>query len=86
MVGKSAAYFKTLPISFLSFFIHGIFEILGYFVGAIAGGILSVSIIRKHYNQPKFKNLLWDVFLLTALAFILIVVGAVVEVYVTPVL
>ena len=83
---RAAAYFKALPVSFLAFFVHGIFEILGYFVGAIAGGILSVAIIRKHYNNPHFPTLVMDVIMLILLSVGLIVVGAFVEVYVTPVL
>ncbi|MFO7872768.1 MAG: stage II sporulation protein M [Candidatus Undinarchaeales archaeon] len=83
---KAAMYFKALPVSILSFFVHGIFEILGYFLGAIAGGILSVAIIRKHYESPHFKRLLWDVILLLTLASALIIIGAGVEVYITPIL
>src|SRR3989344_1449460 len=73
---RAAAYFKALPVSFLAFFVHGIFEILGYFVGAIAGGILSVAIIRKHYNNPHFPTLVMDVIMLILLSVGLIVVGA----------
>lgn len=83
---KTVHYFKALPVSMLSFFVHGIFEILGYFLGAIAGGILSVSIIRKHYESPHFKRLLMDVVLLLVLATGMIVLGAAIEVYITPVL
>ncbi len=81
---KAAAYFKALPVSFLAFFVHGIFEILGYFIGAIAGGILSVAIIKKHYLNPRFRVLLLDVIILIIAATLLIVFGAFVEVYITP--
>ncbi|HIJ98790.1 TPA: stage II sporulation protein M [archaeon] len=81
---RTVAYFKALPISFLAFFVHGIFEILGYFIGAIGGGILSVAIIKKHYNNPRFNVLLWDVLLLILISAGLIIFGAFVEVYITP--
>ena len=83
---KAAAYFKALPISFLAFFVHGIFEILGYFIGAIAGGILSVAIIKRHYRNPHFSVLLRDIIVLLLLSAGLIILGAFVEVYITPVL
>ncbi len=83
---KSIVYFKVLPVSFLAFFVHGIFEVLGYFVGAIAGGILSVSLVRRHYMSPHFNRVLLDVVLLFGLALILIVIGAFIEVYITPAL
>ncbi len=86
LAGTLAVYFKSLPISFFAFFAHGIFEVLGYFVGAIAGGILSVAIVKRHYTSPHFGILLKDVILLTALSAVLIIFGAFVEVYITPLL
>jgi uncharacterized membrane protein SpoIIM required for sporulation len=83
---KTTKYFTAFPISFLSFFVHGIFEIVGYFIGAIAGGIFSVAIVRKHYNTPKFKKIAVDVGLLMAIAIVLMIVGGLVEVYITPLL
>ncbi|MAF88992.1 MAG: stage II sporulation protein M [archaeon] len=83
---KSAFYLKELPFSFMSFFLHGIFEIVGYFAGAVSGGIFSVAILRGMHKTKHFKTILKDVlfFLLLAIAFI--VIGAVLEVYVTPLL
>ena len=86
LAGKLTSYFTAFPISFFSFFAHGIFEVLGYFIGAIAGGILSVAIVKKHYTSPHFNVLVKDVVLLTMLSAGLIIFGAVVEVYVTPLL
>lgn len=83
---RTAIYFKTLPLSFFGFFTHGIFEILGYFVGAIAGGIFSAAITRKHYKSKYFRRIVMDVSLLILLAIALIVFGAFIEVYITPVL
>ncbi|MDP7282029.1 MAG: stage II sporulation protein M, partial [Candidatus Undinarchaeales archaeon] len=83
---KTAAYFVAFPISFLSFFVHGIFEIVGYFVGAIAGGIFSVAIVRKHYNRPEFKRIAVDVGILLVVAMGLMLIGGVIEVYITPLL
>ncbi|MFH1424749.1 MAG: stage II sporulation protein M [archaeon] len=83
---KTATYFTGFPISFFSFFVHGIFEVLGYFVGAIAGGIFSASIVRRHYRTKHFTRVIMDVGLLLGLAIALIIFGSYIEVYVTPLL
>jgi len=86
MFAKTTAYFTVFPFSFTAFFVHGIFEVLGYFLGAIAGGIFSVAMVKKHYNSPYFKRIITDVsaFLFAAIIFILI--GGYIEVYITPLL
>ena len=86
VASKTTSYFTAFPISFLSFFVHGIFEIIGYFVGAIAGGIFSVAIVRKHYNRPEFKRIAIDVGIFLMVAIGLMVVGGIIEVYITPLL
>lgn len=86
MFDKTAIYFTAFPISFFAFFVHGIFEVMGYFIGAIAGGILSASIVRKHYRSNHFFRILLDVGLLLGIAIALIILGSYIEVYVTPAL
>ncbi|MFH1056779.1 MAG: stage II sporulation protein M [Candidatus Micrarchaeota archaeon] len=58
---------------------HGIFEISSYFIGAIAGGILSIAIMKSAYKKPFFKYLVEDVVLLAGMAFLLLLVGAFIE-------
>lgn len=66
---------------FLGLIPHGIFEITAYLVAALAGGVLSVSIMRSSNKKPFFKYLLEDIALLTLLSIVLLVIGAVVEAY-----
>jgi uncharacterized membrane protein SpoIIM required for sporulation len=86
VASKTGTYFTAFPISFLSFFVHGIFEIVGYFLGAIAGGIFSVAIVRKHYNRPEFKRIAVDVGIFMLAAILLMIIGGSIEVYITPLL
>lgn len=86
LFSKTTTYFKVLPISILGFFVHGIFEMMGYFMGAIAGGILSVAIVRKHYDSPYFKRVVMDILIFTLMSIALIVIGAYIEVYLTPII
>ena len=63
-----------------------LFRSLAYFYGGLAGGIISVAVIKKHYKDEKFSHILFDVseLLIISLAFLL--VAAFIEVYVTPLL
>ena len=83
---KFASYFNVISVGLLRYVLHGIPEILAYFYGGLAGGIISVAIIKKHYKDEKFSHILFDVseLLIISLAFLL--VAAFIEVYVTPVL
>jgi len=69
---------------FFTYLIHGLPEIAAYFVAALAGGILSMAIIRQDFGYGKFKGLLTDFFNLTLLAIVLLFVAALLEVYVSP--
>ena len=49
------AYFYVISLSFFRYFIHGIPEILAYFIGGLAGGILSASIINHEVGTKYFE-------------------------------
>ncbi len=59
---------------------HGIPEITAYFIGAIAGGIISVGITRK-YKKNIFENCLKDAAVLVVTAFIVLFAAAIIEAY-----
>ena len=81
-----AHYFSALSLGFFRFMTHGIFEIVAYFIGGLAGGIISVAIIRHEIGSPEFKKVLKDAMYLFAVALGFILVGAFVEVFITPAL
>ena len=72
-------YLVALPYTLLKLLPHGIFEFGAYFFGAVAGGILSVAVIKerdpKHHFIPVFRDSLEYL----VIAVILLVIGAVVE-------
>ena len=84
--GKIAGYFNVISTGFLKYFIHGIPEILAYFYGGIAGGIISVAIIRNHFSSEKSSTILLDVSELLLIALGFLIIAAIFEVYLTPVL
>lgn len=75
---------QLLPIGLMRYMGHGIFEIAAYFFGALAGGILSVSISKKEYKNKNFYIILEDVFLLIIIAILILIFAAFIEVYITP--
>lgn len=58
---------------------HGIFEIAAYFLGAIAGGIISTAISRRKYRTHEFEIIAKDVLAILILAYILLYIGAWIE-------
>ena len=85
IVGENS-YFHIVSIGLLRYALHGIPEIAAYFYGALAGGILSVAIIRKHYRTPHFRTVMMDFSELVMIAIAFLLAAAFLEVYVTPVL
>ena len=83
---KAGAYFQIFSLGLLRYAIHGIPEIMAYFYGGLAGGIISVAIIRRHYLTKNFSYIIRDTSQLLLIAFSFLFVAALLEVYVTPLL
>ena len=73
-----AAYLHGL-FNALGFVPHGVFELPGFFVGAIAGGIISVVVTKKGYKKNELNVVAKDAFAMLALAIVLVFLGAVIE-------
>jgi uncharacterized membrane protein SpoIIM required for sporulation len=76
----------SLPAGLLRYMIHGLPEISAYFVGALAGGIVSVAVIRKDLRGEGTWKILQDALILVILAIIILIVAGLMEVYLTPLL
>ena len=80
-------YFHIIAIQgFSRYFIHGIFEFGAYIIAALAGGIISVAIIKKHFHGPNVEHVILDVSDLILASLVVLTFAAVIEVYITPVL
>lgn len=75
----------ALPFGILRFAIHGLPEIASYFIVALAGGMVSVSVIKHEAGTDKFWKVLQDSLNLIILAVVVLFVAAILEVFVTPV-
>jgi uncharacterized membrane protein SpoIIM required for sporulation len=81
---KAADYLHASSLSILRYAIHGVPEIGAYFIAGLAGGILSVSIIRHDFGNANFEKVLLDSSDLILLAIFVLFVAAMLEVFVTP--
>ena len=77
-------YFTISAYGLLRYTIHGIPEILAYFMAGLAGGIISVAAIRHDFGTKKFEHILLDSADLLLLALTTLFISALLEVWVTP--
>lgn len=71
---------------FLRYMVHGIPEIAGFFVAAMAGGIIGIAIIRHRFERREFFHVLQDSLDLIILGLVILIFAAFLEVFVTPLL
>ena len=83
-LAKVAAYFKVVSLGLLRYSIHGIPEILAYFVAGLGAGIISVAVLRHGLEMDKFRKILFDSTNLFVIALVILTIAALLEVYVTP--
>lgn len=79
-----AVHFNLFVGGLLRYMMHGIFEIASYFIAGLAGGIISMAIVNSSVRMIKLRRVIKDSSLLVFIAILLLFVGALVEVFVTP--
>ncbi|MEK6844543.1 MAG: stage II sporulation protein M [Nanoarchaeota archaeon] len=77
---------SALPIALVRYMIHGIPEIASYFIVALAGGMVSIAVIKHETGTEKFWDVLQDSLNLIIIAVVVLFVAALVEVFITPLL
>ena len=76
-----ASYFGIATFSFFRYMTHGIFEIAAYFVAGLAGSIISIAIIKHNLKEDR---VILDATELIILSLALLVIGSLIEVFITP--
>jgi len=79
-----SAYMQATSFGILRYFTHGLLEIAAYFIAGLAGGIISIAIIRKDFYSKNFEKILIDTLDMLVIAFAILIIAAFVEVYITP--
>ncbi len=77
LTAQSIGGFHNLPLAVLVYFPHGSLEILAYFIGAIAGGLVSAAFARK--GSRLFMPIVKDSLMLVGIAIVILVVAGVIE-------
>ena len=85
-LAKMGAYFYVSSLSVLRYAIHGVPEIISYLVAGLAGGILSVAIVKHDFGTNQFEQVLLDVSDLVLVSVFVLFIAATLEVFITPVL
>lgn len=76
--------FHSLALGMVRYLPHGILEMAAYFVGGLAGGIISVAIINHDFGSKSFLKIIFDASELLIIAVLILLLAALVEVFVTP--
>ncbi|MBT3298664.1 hypothetical protein HN385_07065 [archaeon] len=77
-----ASYFSITAMSLLRYLSHGIIEIAAYFIAGLAGGIISIAVIKHHLEDER---VLYDALDLIFISIAVLFVSCVFEVYITPI-
>jgi len=80
----SKASISNLPAALSRYMIHGLPEIAAYFVAALAGGIISVGLIRYDVKDSRFWSVMADSLNLILIAIVILIVASLIEVFITP--
>lgn len=85
-LAKASSYLQIVSLGFLRYMVHGIPEIAAYFVGGLAGGIISVAVIREKFGTKKFEKVVLDSSDLILISIAILIIAGIIEVYITPIL
>ncbi len=77
------AYVGAASFSVMRYMTHGLLEVAAYFIAGLAGGIISIALIKHNLNEER---VLIDALDLIMISIGILFVAGVVEVYVTPAL
>jgi uncharacterized membrane protein SpoIIM required for sporulation len=77
ITAKSIGGLKGLPLAVLTFFPHGSLELIAYFIGGIAGGLVSVALTRK--KTKLFWEIVKDSLLFLMSAIVILIIAGIIE-------
>jgi uncharacterized membrane protein SpoIIM required for sporulation len=82
--GLMLTYVGTMSYGFFGYMTHGFFEIASYFLAGLAGGIISVAVIRHELFSKHFNRIVVDSLWLLGLAILVLLVSGVLETSLSP--
>lgn len=83
-VSQVGSYMYVVSLTVLRYAVHGIPEILAYVIAGLAGGIVSVAIIKHDFSTKNFERIVLDASDMILISIAVLFFAAMVEVYITP--
>ncbi|MBW2966586.1 stage II sporulation protein M [Candidatus Woesearchaeota archaeon] len=83
-ITSAVGYLQITSLGLLMYLTHGIPEIVAYFIGGLASGIISFAVIRHDFSGKRFKHIILDALDLILISMILLLVAALMEVFIVP--
>jgi len=87
--GYLATHYTNALAAFAGIFVkvmpHMFLEAGAYFFAIIAGGLMSQAVLREKLGSKKFDYVMKDGFVFMTIGIILLILGAIVEVYIYPI-
>lgn len=80
-VSKIGAYLFSIFYSIGQIFFHGMLEFVGFFIAAIAGGVISVAVIKHQLFSKKFNKIALETLAIFMLSAALIIIAAYIETF-----
>ena len=74
----------SFDLGALRYLVHGIPEVIAYFIAGLAGGVISIAVARHKLGDKEFTHVIKDSLALILVSVALLVVAALTEVYVSP--
>jgi hypothetical protein len=65
---------------------HMFAEAGAYFFAIVGGGIMAQGVLREKIGSPKFEYVMKDGFVFILVGFLLLILGAILEVYLYPII
>ncbi len=79
-----AIYFSAFSLGLLRYLSHGIFEMIGYFLGGLAGGLISVAVLRHDFLDENFRRVFIDALNIILVSIGVLIFAAIIEVTLSP--
>ena len=83
---SNAGSLHVIFSSLTGYFVHGLPEIMAYFIAGLSGGILSVALMKYGIQSRAFRKAGLDSLSLIAFAVVVLILAAIIEVFISPTL
>ena len=73
-----------VPLAFIRYLLHGLPEVVSFFMASLGGSVLSFAVLRHDLRGEHGKRIFQDGLTLTIASVLLLILSALIEVFLTP--